>query len=110
VQLRRRITAWTLLLGLLALPVLSLASGDACCAGSSPCAPGSGPCASVGALPCCSADRGTQGTAGSAAPAAVIEAPAAARVLPALTDASPAACGVLPGPARALRLSVVLRI
>jgi hypothetical protein len=108
----RRITALAILASLLALPVLSVARADACCAGDSPCAPAGGPCQSVGPIPCCAGGHGSSAASESRASAPVFACAALAsrplEVERALRGAferpSPAA------PSSALRLSVVLRI
>ena len=109
----RRGIALAILLGLLALPLLGLLAGDACCAGGSPCAPGGAPCTTLGATPCCDADRGAAGAidlgtwgaslailppAGWLAPLECVPDPAARSADRKPTASSP------------LRLSVVLRI
>jgi hypothetical protein len=109
----RRITALTILAGLLALPVLGLAAGDSCCGSGSPCAPGAAPCESLGPTPCCDADRGVAGSAlnpaaanvACPAPVEMREPPGGcAQPLPACARAEAV------GSTSALRLSVVLRI
>ena len=109
----RYLTALTVLAGLLALPLLGLASGDACCRRGSPCAPGAAPCDSLGPIPCCAADRGVAGTTlgatavdvGCPAPAE-LRAPARDRVPQALEFERAERIGTT----SPLRLSVVLRI
>jgi hypothetical protein len=109
----RRITALTILAGLLALPLLGLAAGDACCGSGSPCAPGAAPCDSLGPTPCCDADRGVAGSALNPA-AASVACPA-----PVETREPPSGCAQplqsreraeWIGSTSALRLSVVRRI
>ena len=108
----RRIAALAILAGLLALPVLSVARADACCAGDSACAPAGAPCQFVGPIPCCAGGHGGSAATDSRASApAVANAALAARPL----DLDRAARGVFERPVpgalpSALRLSVVLRI
>jgi len=115
VTANRRIIALAVLLGFLALPFLGLASGDSCCCpGASPCAPGAAPCTTLGATPCCDADRGA---AGAVDPATFFAAPladfdSAGWLLPfeRSCGASPCSSAERSEATRALRLSVVLRI
>jgi hypothetical protein len=113
VTANRRTIALATLLGLLALPVLGMLSGDACCAGASPCAPGAAPCTSLGATPCCDADRGAAGAVDLGAWTASLALLAPAGWLTPLDgarDAGRRRVSEASSATSALRLSVVLRI
>ena len=108
---KRRSLVLAILLGMLALPVLGLFAGDACCAGS-PCAQGGAPCTALGATPCCDADRGAAGAVDLGASSASLALLPSAGWLAALERAAdpPTRIEVGCSTASPLRFSVVLRI
>jgi hypothetical protein len=112
VTVKRRGLALAILLGMLALPVLGLFAGDACCAGS-PCAPGGAPCTTLGATPCCDADRGAAGAVDLGAWSASLALLPSAGWLAAFERASDPPTRIereCPTAGSPLRFSVVLRI